>query len=77
LTLITYLATALSALKMLAIDNLPIKKLFANKATVIALLASAYCLWMISSLNVKIIQSGMVVLLVSIPFYFMTVRQKR
>ncbi|MBV9575944.1 MAG: amino acid permease, partial [Gammaproteobacteria bacterium] len=75
LTLITYFVTTLAELKFLFTNKLPLHHIIFSKSFFITILATLYSVWMISSFNHLILLTGISLLLLCIPIYFLTVRQ--
>lgn len=75
LTLTTYLVTTLSQLKFLWEEKRSLTQLLLSKTTFISLLAAAYTIWMITSLNTKIIWIGFTLIFFCIPIYFFIIRK--
>lgn len=75
LTLVIYLATTLAEIKFTLDKKIAFTKLFYGKAFVIAILASGYCLWMISSFDSSMIVVSAVIILLCIPIYKFTLKK--
>jgi len=76
LTLITYLATALSEIKFIMQDKPSAKRIVFSKAFFIAFFAAAYSIWMISNFDLKLLGVGIVLFLAAIPLYFIFIRKE-
>lgn len=75
LTLLTYLVTTLAEIKFVLTNKMPLHHILFSKSLIIALLASAYSIWMISSFDKQLLLTFVVILLCCIPIYFFTVRK--
>lgn len=75
LSLITYLACVFAELKFLLQTRASLQKLFFSKSLLIVVLATAYSLWMITSIETTIIKAAFIMLLVLIPIYYFAFRK--
>ena len=76
LTLLTYLVTALAELKFIFKEKKAIPKKFISKAFFIAIIASAYCMWMISSFTLGFMLAVIGVFAVAIPIYVFVIKKQ-
>lgn len=74
LALTTYLATTFAEMKFEWASKKS-AKLAMNKPMIIAILAAAYSIWMIASMDAFIIKIGFLIILCCVPIYFFTVRK--
>lgn len=75
LTLITYLACTFAELKFLLQSRTSLFHIFYSKSFLIVILASAYSIWTISSIEKAIIRVTFILLLLLIPVYFIAFRK--
>lgn len=75
LTLITYFVSMLAEVKFLMQKSHSLYSTFLSKEMLVAMLAGAYAIWIILSLDIKIILIGLLLMLVCIPIYFLFVRK--
>ncbi|EKD45448.1 MAG: Amino acid permease family protein [uncultured bacterium] len=76
LALITYLITSFSEIKFLYVEMNNKGQLILNKKFLIPILAVLYSLWMLISLEEKILFAGSIILVIFIPIYFLTVKRQ-
>lgn len=75
LTLLTYFMTTLASIKC-QIQNAYSGHGLNKKFFVVAWLAAAYAIWMISSLDVNILLTGFIMIALCIPIYFLFIRKQ-
>lgn len=75
LALVTYFVTTLAEMKFLLQKKISLTQLIFSKSWIIAVLAAIYSIWMISSLETKVIVIGAVILLLCIPLYYFVIRK--
>lgn len=75
LTLTTYFVTTLSQLKFLWEEKISVFQMLFSKTTLVSLFAALYAIWMISSLDIKIIGIGLTLILFCMPIYFFFIRK--
>ncbi|MBA3661821.1 MAG: amino acid permease [Gammaproteobacteria bacterium] len=73
LTLTTYLLTALSEIKFILEEKKSIRKACLSQAMIVAVLAGAYAVWMISSLDssILLISFGIIFLIIPLGFFLL------
>lgn len=74
LTLVTYLVTTLSEMKFAYLEKSKMKTVLGNRSFWIALLATAYSIWMIANLDFNILVIGFCIIALCIPIYFFLVK---
>lgn len=77
LTFIVYLACTLAELKFIIKNKLSINRLIWHRSTWITILASIYSGWMISNFDIDMLLLGMIILILSIPIYFLSMRHNK
>lgn len=75
LTLVTYLVTTLAEIKFVLLGKLSFSHILFSKSLFISILAAAYSIWMISSLDMNTIVVGCILMLLCIPIYVFIVRK--
>lgn len=75
LTLITYFTSTLSEIKFLWLEKLSVAKIFLSRSMLITILAALYSAWMISSFENAMLVYGLLILLASIPVYFIFIHE--
>jgi basic amino acid/polyamine antiporter, APA family len=73
--LINYFLTTTAEIKFLFTNKLPFMHVLLTKPAILAVLAGAYSVWMITNFNLKTITIGLAIMLLCIPIYFLTVRR--
>lgn len=75
LALTVYLASTFAEIKFLVNEKLPLMKMLTRRSMIISILASAYTIWMISSMNAITIKVGFLIILGCIPVYYLFIRR--
>jgi len=75
LLLVVYLISALAETKFIFSQKTSLYKVLLNRSTWVVLASIAYSVWMILSLDLKILLLGAVLILTCIPVYYFTVRK--
>lgn len=75
LTLVTYLVSMLAELRFVVSEKKPLKGMLLNKNTILAVVATFYALWMISSIDAFITKIGFILILCFIPVYYLVVKK--
>ncbi len=75
LTLMTYFASSMAEIKFRYLE-LPTRHWFKDKSFLITLLASLYALWMMASFSLPIILTGLGLLALCVPIYYLAVRSR-
>jgi APA family basic amino acid/polyamine antiporter len=75
LALTTYLASTFAEIKFIVQSKASFKHMITNKSTIISILAAAYAIWMISSMNAITIKFGFITILCCIPIYYFFIQK--
>ena len=73
--LLTYFAVTLAELKFILISHRTPKKFLLYKSTPVAILATLYSLWMMSSFTMNVLLVAVGVILLCVPIYYFTIRK--
>lgn len=71
----TYLACTFAEIKFLVTSKAGVRKILLNKSSIICLLAAAYAIWMISSMDAHTIKVGFLAILCCVPVYYLVIRK--
>lgn len=75
LSLTTYLACTFAEIKFVVQTRGSVWDILFSKSSIIAILAAAYAIWMISSMNAIVIKVGFLTILCCIPVYYFFIRK--
>lgn len=77
LSLVVYLVSMFAEIKFVMKDKEKTKHIFIRSSTIVAVLAAAYSLWMIASMDAPVIKVGALLIIACIPFYYLFVPKKK